>query len=135
MSFDETQELEKAIGSVVEVAVGDRFSMQKVEESEQAIRNLLAQRSFAFASVSSTIDAFPEEQAVDVSFVVSPGNQAVFGEVTIQGLENVAERYVRRHLKFQPSEVFDGRKVRATQQALFKMGTFSLVTVLSLIHI
>jgi outer membrane protein assembly factor BamA len=129
MGFDEIQELEEAIGSVLGVAVGDRFSMQKVEESEQAIRDLLAERSFAFALVSSTIDAFPEEQAVDVSFVVSPGNKAVFGEVNIQGLETVAERYVRRHIKFQPSQVFDGRKVRATQQALFKMGTFSLVTV------
>ena len=129
LGFEEIRELEAAIDTVVKLRSGDRFSMDSVERSEVLIRELLARRAFAFAEVDAEVDAFPEDHAVDVVFRVKPGNRSVFGEVTVRGLGGVPERYVRRHVSFHPGAVFDGSKVTSTQQAIYKMGTFSLVTV------
>jgi len=129
LGFEEIQVLEEAIEAALTLRLGERFSFAAVEESEARIRDLLARRAFAFAKVLPEVDAFPEERSVDVLFRVETGNRAVFGEVTITGLSDVLERYVRRHIKLKVGATFDGSKVTATQQAIFKMGTFSLVTV------
>lgn len=129
MSYVEMTAIEAVLTRALPLVAERRFSMRQVEESEELLRSLLAEQAYAFASVTTDIDAYPEEQAVDVHFTVVPGNRSVFGPVTISGLSDVAERYVARHVRFEAGDPFDGKKVEETQQAIYKMGTFSLVTV------
>lgn len=108
---------------------GGRFSMAGVEQAERLLRSRLAAMAYARAEVRSRIDAHPEEHRVEVRFEVTPGRKAVFGAITITGLVDVKERYVLRHVRLKQGEPWDGRKVGRTQQEVYDMGVFALVTV------
>jgi len=111
------------------VKPGERFSMEQVEQAERLLRTRLAERAYARAEVTSRVDAYPEDQLVKVRFDVRPGRKAVFGEVRITGLQDVRERYVLRHVRLKEGEPWDGRAVGRTQQEIYDMGVFALVTV------
>ncbi|MEE2827688.1 MAG: BamA/TamA family outer membrane protein [Myxococcota bacterium] len=125
----EAEELREFLVDGLQIRSSKRFSMEAITATEQLLKSRLLERSHAFAEVAAVVDAFPEEQAVDVRFEARPGNRAVFGAIRLHGLSQVAERYVLRHVKFEAGDPYDGAKVVQTQQAIYNMGTFSLVTV------
>lgn len=121
--------LQEVLLDKLPVVVGERFDMEAVEAAAKTIRGRLAARAFARAKVSFSVDAFPETQSVVVTFDVERGAPARFGPVTIKGLTTIREKYVRRHIRILEGEPWDGRRVAQTQQAIYDMGVFSLVTV------
>ena len=123
------EDLEAELTKRIALKPGDRFDMSAVEASERALAEWLRGVAYATAEVRSVVDAYPEEKSVEVAFVVDPGPEAVFGEVRIQGLDRVAERYVRRHVFTKPGELWDGSDVRRTKREIYGMGVFSMVTL------
>lgn len=126
---EEGEALAEALMKQVGLSIGKRFEMDTVDASVAAILDALADRSFAVAEARSVIDVYPDEQAVDVTFVVSPGPTCVFGEVTIDGLEDVKTRYVERQILTEEGELYSGTKVRRTKANIYGMGVFSMVTL------
>ncbi|MCP4867931.1 MAG: BamA/TamA family outer membrane protein [Proteobacteria bacterium] len=111
------------------LVVGETFTMDAVEDSEKLMRGRLASLAYARARVTSRVDAYPETHTVDVTFDVERGAPARFGEISIEGLTTIREKYVQRHIRIVEGEPWDGRKVAQTQQAIYNMGVFALVTV------
>jgi len=105
------------------------FSMASTQAAEGELVKLLASKSYAEALVSSRVDAYPEEQVVDIRFDVQTGRPAVFGPHRLSGLAKVREQYVLRHIKFREGDDYNGSLVNRTQQAIYNMGLFSMVTV------
>jgi len=122
--------LRRKLAEALPARSGRRFSLSIVGETEDRLRHRLRSLSFARARVSGVADAYPQEQVVDVRFDVEPGRPAVFGDVTIEGLVRVKEKFVSRHIKIEPGAAFDQSLVDATQQAIYSMGLFSMVTVM-----
>jgi outer membrane protein assembly factor BamA len=125
----EQEALRKELGKGLRVRTGRRFSLEKLRGSEETITHRLRSRSFARARVAGVADAYPEEQSVDLRFDVYPGRPAVFGEFTIDGLDRVKEKFITRHIKTRPGDPFDQRLLDETQQAIYSMGLFSMVTL------
>ncbi len=123
------EELRDELSAGLPIAIGDRFSMKAVDDAEKLIRSRLAALAYARAKVTAQVDAYPERQAVEVTIDVERGAPARFGAVTLTGLETIRERYVLRHVRIEEGEPWDARKVAQTQQAIYDMGVFSLVTV------
>ena len=108
---------------------GERFSMANVDEAARTMTRRLRARSFSRAVVKSRVDSYPEERLVDVVFEVWSGPPAVFGQFTVQGLDKVRQAYVTHLIKWTQGETWDGGLVVRTQQAIYDLGLFSLVTV------
>jgi len=125
----EQEVLRTELGKGLPVRVGRRFSLEKLRGSEETIVHRLRSRSFARARVAGVADAYPEEKSVDLRFDVYPGRPAVFGEFSIDGLDRVKEKFVTRHIKTKPGDPFDQRLLDETQQAIYSMGLFSMVTL------
>jgi len=121
--------LEDLLTEGLPLQVGERFSMEDVDDTTKTLRGRLAQLAYARARVTAEVHAYPETQSVEVTFEVERGAPARFGEVRIVGLTTVREKYVLRHVRIQEGEPWDGRKIAQTQQAIYDMGVFSLVTV------
>jgi len=122
-------ELQAILVDRLPLRLEQRFSVDETDAAEAAIISALHDRGYATAAVDTRIDAYPEEEVVDLTFAVTPGPIAVFGEVQIRGLDKVAERYVRRHVLVKPGADWDGSVVRRMQRAIYGMGVFSMVTV------
>jgi len=121
--------LRRALVHGFPVVKGETFRMSAVEAGDRAIRRKLQNDGHARVAVEYVVDAYPEEHAVDVGYTVVPGPTAVFGEVTLDGLEDDLRRYVERHIRIEPDTPFSAEAVRKTQQGIYGMGLFALVTV------
>lgn len=126
---DVREEIREALIPELTFAPKDPFSMEAVYASEDAFLTWLRSESYAIAEVRSKVDAFPDDKAVDVTFIVTPGEESVFGEVRITGLDRVKERYVRRHVRMKTGELWDGGEVQETKRYIYGMGVFTMVTI------
>lgn len=113
-------------GGVVE---GEPFDLDAVDETAAQLVDLLQNHAHAYAHVETAVEAWPEEQVVDVAFEVTPGLAAAFGPVRFSGQERLPERLLRPVLGFEEGEGFRVKTLREAQQRLFELGMFSLVTL------
>ncbi|MFH1468962.1 MAG: BamA/TamA family outer membrane protein [Pseudomonadota bacterium] len=112
------------------VQLGDRFSVEAVDETENLIRAQLADHGYAWVTVRTAIIAVPEEHAVDLRFTVNPGPRCFFGEVRVTGAEHIPEPLILDEVRIEPGRPFKARHVAETRRNLFALGTFSAVSVL-----
>jgi translocation and assembly module TamA len=71
----------------------------------------------------------PADNALDVRFIATSGPQAKFGAITITGLKNMHESYVRRRLLLHPGEQFSPSAIEKARQDLASIGVFSVVRI------
>jgi translocation and assembly module TamA len=71
----------------------------------------------------------PADHALDVTFEVSTGQQAEFGDITVTGLQNMHESYVRRRLLLHTGQRFSPSAIEKARQDLLSVGTFSSVRI------
>lgn len=108
---------------------GDQFNLETVYHTRQLLTELLHNQSRAYASVSVQMEAHPEDHVVDVSYAVAPGLSAVYGPISVSGYRRIREHHIRQVLPFEEGEAYRLDELRDARQRLFRMGTFSLVTV------
>lgn len=123
------EEIEADLIPVLTFSTGDRFSMGDVQATEGAIVAAMQDRSYATATTRALVDAYPDEHAVEITFVVEPGPEAVFGEVRLRGNEKVAGRYIKRNLFTVPGEPWQASAVQRTKREIYGMGVFTMVTL------
>lgn len=108
---------------------GDRFDEAVFEGSKEQIAEALANHGFAFVRVEATAEVDVSHHVADVRIVVIPGERAVFGPITIEGLEQIPERKVRAQLAIEPGEPYARKALREAEDQLAALGRFSMVEV------
>ncbi len=111
------------------VQVGDRFSLEAVDDTEALIRSWLREHSYAWVELSTEIHVHPEDRAVDVTFHVEPGVDCTIGEISVQGSEHVPEYMIRDELEMESGRPFKASDLNDTRRNLFALGAFSVVKV------
>ncbi len=109
------------------VEVGSGFDLAEVQALSVELVGALQDSTRAFAKAELAVDAYPEQQAVDVRIDLVPGIRAQFGDLRVDGLVRIDEAIVRSSLGFEPGQPFQLRSLRQARQALYKTGLFSLV--------
>ena len=110
--------------------VGERFDLATFELAREEMEAKLWGRSFAYAEVIGSVDAWPEEHAVDLTYRVQGVTDACrFGEVEVVGLEGVPEDVVMSEVTVERGKPFNPARLAETQAGLFSLGAFSMVRV------
>ncbi len=109
--------------------VGERFDLEDYKETEELLRQKLRERSYARAVVSARAEAHPERREVSVVYSAELGVPCTFGEVTIEGSEQVPERIIQDNIAIEPGKSYKTSAMVQTQRNLFGLGVFSLVQV------
>ena len=109
---------------------GRRFTQEDYLDAKSTILSRLEKRGYAYAEVDGRAFIFPGERKARIRFVADPGPKARFGEVRIEGLDSVPEKYVREVLAFEPGDPYSSRVLQRTQQQIYALEVFSLVSVL-----
>lgn len=108
---------------------GDPFDLDTVENARLQLETQLQKSGYAYADVELAMDAYPEEQAVDVVLDATPGLSARLGAITIQGNDKVPERFIRDALDLEAGRPYRLDELLRAQNRVFGMDTFSLVSV------
>lgn len=108
---------------------GEAFDLDIIREARALAVQDLQENLHAYAEVDINIEAYPTEEAVDLTLDVKPGITARFGQVQIDGARRVDEDDIRSLLSFTPGQPFKISKLRDSQSALFDSELFALVDV------
>jgi outer membrane protein assembly factor BamA len=109
---------------------GKIFTEEDYTQTKSQLLDRLERQGYAYADVGGRAFVFPKKGEAHIRFIADPGPQAVFGEVEIEGLESVPERYVRQALEFEPGDPYSSQALQETQEAIYNLQVFSLVSVL-----
>ncbi len=112
------------------VEEGDIFREQDYLTSRSLLSNRLRQAGHAYAVVTGRVFVDPDERIADVFFFTDPGPRARIGEAHIFGLEEIPEHRVRAALPFREGAPYSPSLLQETQNELYDLGVFGLVTVL-----
>jgi translocation and assembly module TamA len=89
----------------------------------------LQDQGYAFARVDPPV-AYedPEHQLLNLSFHVVPGARMKVGDISIEGLERMREKTVRRRLLVHTGDVYSAAQVERARKDLLATGVFTSVT-------
>jgi outer membrane protein assembly factor BamA len=107
-----------------------QFDLDLAEIDRAKLQVQLQRSGFAYARVDLSMDAFPEQHAVDVQLAIEPGPSAVYGPITIEGDERVRRKFIEQNLRIQQGSPYRLDDLTGAQNRLFDMGTFGQVSVL-----
>jgi translocation and assembly module TamA len=101
-----------------------------VMAGRERLLNALRNDGYALAKVGEPIATLaPEADALDVAYPVETGPRVELGDITLKGLNEVDESFVRRRLLIAYGDRFDPVAIEKARQDLAKQGVFSAVRV------
>ncbi len=112
------------------LASGQPALAAPVLAAQDALLTALQNDGYALAKVEPPVVLLvAEENALDVTYVVTPGPRVDLGPISLDGLQRVNPSYVRRRLLLHDGERYSPTKVEAARQDLASLGVFSSVRV------
>jgi outer membrane protein assembly factor BamA len=101
------------------------FDEDNYDQAHEGVVEALADRGYAFAKVKGDVEVDLVRHLAHVTFTVTAGQQARFGDVTITGLGDIPEEPVRRAVDLAPGEVYSASKLESARQAVLHLGVFA----------
>lgn len=107
------------------------FDEELFDESKDRIGRALRDQGYAFAEVDGRATVDIAEHSADLEFQVQPGPQGVFGNISIQGLQELPEDRVRAALELAPGDQFSQAALEDARRALVGLGVFANVSIVA----
>lgn len=122
--------LERKIERTAEALIGGAYVNSQPYELANYIQNQFQRKGFARATAEVSMVARPQDQEVDITVEVDPGDVCVFGEVEVVGNDAVSTEDILQRVTILPGERYDPEAMNETQRNLFGLGTFSVVQII-----
>lgn len=98
---------------------------QKVLEAQKSLQLAFLNRGYPLAKVrkhEAVTDS--KQKTLSVTFYLEPGPFRHFGSLSIEGLNKVSERFIKKKVLWKEGEIFSKEKVSQTQKDLMDTGLF-----------
>jgi outer membrane protein insertion porin family len=107
---------------------------QRFRDAQAAIdRDLLIRKlnnfGYPYARVNLQLQVNEAEHTVDMIWQIQSGLLCVFGDIQIGGNHKVSENIIRRQITFKPGEMYNRREIEKSQQQIYSLGMFQIVSV------
>jgi len=109
---------------MTEVKDGGIFSRDKLSVDIANIRTLYFDQGYIFANVDESTSLDQDSGEVEVKISIQEGGLAYINRVNIQGNTRTRDIVVRRELRLEPGDRFDGGKLRRSRERLNNLGYF-----------
>lgn len=119
---------EDILRAMEEITEGGIFSREKLTVDIAKIRTLYFDRGYIFADVDEATSLDPQTGRVEVKINVREGGLAFINRVDIQGNTRTRDIVIRRELRLNPGDRFDGSKLRRSRERLNNLGYFEDVS-------
>jgi len=100
------------------------FSREKLTVDIAKIRTLYFDRGYIFANVDESTSLDQRTGEVEVKINIREGGLAFINHVNIQGNTRTRDIVIRRELRLNPGDRFDGGKLRRSRERLNNLGYF-----------
>lgn len=121
----------REVRSVLALKPGQRMDEALLHSGARALEQELANRGYAFVSVTEEATVSLAHRAAVIEYAVFPGPLAAFGEIEIEGLHSIEEEAVRRQLGFSKGDPFSRNALTKASRQLLSLGVLSSVEVVT----
>jgi outer membrane protein insertion porin family len=108
------------VANASKLQLGELLTLDKMQRALKNIQQLMAEDGYYHASVSQRETAHPENQQVDVVFLIVPGPQARIGQVTLTGDAGYSQAQVQDMARMHPGDRITADRVTKALQRLRK---------------
>ena len=120
---------ENTIKKVLAIHEGKLFSPERIRDSVQNIKDLYGKDGYIETNIQYTLHLLEEEPIYNVDFQIEEGEQFRIGLIRVLGNVSTNNNVILRESLLLPGELFDSRRLKATQMRLEAMGYFKSVNV------
>ena len=101
-----------------------------VFEEQQHILGLMQRKGYPFPKLGKrTVVVDRENHVVDLMLEFDPGIKAVFGEVLVEGLDELKPKYIKRQVPWRAGDKYDAKDVDDFEKKLLSSGVFGTARV------
>lgn len=116
---------EKTLRQFVRVDKGDTFNRQRLQNSADAMKAVLANIGYAFAEVDPLPDVDKDNDTVDITFYIKPGKRVYVRRINFSGNTRTEGEVLRREMRqlegsWYSQAAIDRSKTRIKQLGYFK---------------
>lgn len=116
-------------GSAIITEAGDTYNATEVEDSIEAMTNLLGDQGYAFVDIQPKLDRDKEKKIVNLSYVVKPGPRVYVERINITGNVRTLDEVVRREFRLNEGDPYNTSKLQRSEQRINNLGFFEKVEV------
>jgi outer membrane protein insertion porin family len=103
------------------------FSGADMEHDVLTLSDFYSDRGYAFVNVDPRTQVDPTAHRVDVTYLVTPGNEVLVDRIKISGNTKTSDKVIRREIKVQEQEPYSASKIQASKLRLDQLGYFQSV--------
>jgi len=105
------------------------YSREVLRNDVLALTDLYSDEGFAYADIAPKIDRDPENQVVNIDFVISQGQPVYFEKIIIGGNTKTRDKVIRRQLHVYEQELYSGKELKRSVRNLKRLDYFDDVKV------
>jgi outer membrane protein assembly factor BamA len=122
-------DLREDVRAAMEIHEGDRFDEAIYDVQKQSIQTVLADAGYARAAVEGAARIDRPARSAAIAIEVRPGPLCVFGDVIVEGAEDLPVTTIRAATLIDPGDPYDPAKLDEAQRAIYQLGGFASVLV------
>ena len=129
VSGDILGEKEKLMEGIL-LEEGEIYNPFLQNRDRSGISEIYHERGYAFVRVVPETKIHEETKTVDVIYHITKGEKAYIGRLEIAGNKETRDHVIRREFELQEDELFNGKKLRLSQENLNRLGFFQSGVIL-----
>ncbi len=108
---------------------GQRFRDAVLKEDINQLQTRLINNGYPYEEINYQLQVKQSENTVHIKLKVNAGPLCEFGAVSVSGNSHVSDRLIRKQVAFDRGETFRKRLVDKSQEQVYELGVFQIVTV------
>lgn len=100
------------------------FTQEKLEKDVADVNSAYFDKGYIFAETKESTSINSETGKVDVRLDITEGEIAYVNKVKVEGNNRTRDIVIRREVRLNPGDTFDGTKLRRTKERLKNLGYF-----------
>ncbi|MBN1794981.1 MAG: outer membrane protein assembly factor BamA [Candidatus Omnitrophica bacterium] len=111
-----------------ELGSGDIFSREAVQKDIGKLQAFYYDRGYIFAEIRVSTAFDPATENIDITYAITENEIAYVNKINIRGNQKTKDIVIRRELRINPGDQFDGSKIARSKERLYNLGFFEEVS-------
>ncbi|TVQ35030.1 MAG: outer membrane protein assembly factor BamA [Wenzhouxiangella sp.] len=120
---------EQTLRQLIRIDSGDTFSRRQLEQSRDGIAALLSNIGYAFANVNPVPRVDRENQQVEITFFIEPGQRVYVRRIQFRGNSQTKDEVLRREMRQFEGAWFSQLALDRSRLRLQRLGFFDNVNI------
>ncbi len=129
LSSPEIQKIMAHIKKNRKIDRGQRFRDQYFQEDREMMAKEFKEAGYALASINYELNLSENQTTVNINWQIKRGPHCKIGRTIVTGNDHIDRFFILKYRSYQKGETFTEEELAKTQENLYDLGLFQIVTV------